>query len=79
MRRGAQAPRQPIEAQRTGLVNRPKIGDLGRSARLPANSDRRRNQPHSTDARRVFANLKTIVETSFLQTVIAHCINFRSY
>src|SRR5712691_2702167 len=34
MRRGAQAPRQPLEAQRTGLVNRPKIGDLGRSARL---------------------------------------------
>ena len=33
-RGGGEGPRRP-EAQRTGLVIRPKNGDLGRSARLP--------------------------------------------
>jgi len=32
--RGASPP-PALEAQRTGLVKRPKIGDSGRSARLP--------------------------------------------
>ena len=34
-RGGGEGPRRP-EALRTGLVIRPKNGDLGRSARLPA-------------------------------------------
>jgi hypothetical protein len=39
--RGA-SPSPALEAQRTGLVKRPKTGDLGRSARLPCES------PHFT-------------------------------
>ena len=38
-RGGGEGPRRP-EAQRTGLVIRPKNGDLGRSARLPQDDPR---------------------------------------
>jgi len=63
------------------LVNRPKIGDLGRSARLhpiPAGAGTAAGAFYRR-YRQVLANLKTIVETSLLQTIIPQGINLRSY